>query len=97
MIAAQDQVLSTVMKGSRLVRSEVPDARIVSPGVGVVHSRAGILLPGEQEPPSARLSMQLATVVWRENRWVVVAMENARVLSLAGMAALEGLPDEPLS
>ncbi|WP_066943169.1 SgcJ/EcaC family oxidoreductase [Streptomyces lushanensis] len=91
MITAHEVLLGTVMKGSQLVRGEVPFARIVSPGVGVIHNRVGILLPGEEEPPSTRFSMQLFVTVWRDDRWVVTALQNARVLSLEGMAALESL------
>ncbi|MEV5413725.1 SgcJ/EcaC family oxidoreductase [Thermopolyspora sp. NPDC052614] len=88
-IAAHETLIDTVMKGSRLVRGEVMFARIISPGVGVVHSRVGILLPGEEEPPSTRYSMQLFAMVWRDDRWVVAALENARLLSMETMAALE--------
>ena len=77
------------MKGSRLVQGDVPFARIVSAGVGVIHGRVGMLLPGEEQPPTTRFSMQLFVTVWRDDRWVVVALENARVLSLESMAALE--------
>jgi uncharacterized protein (TIGR02246 family) len=90
-IAAHEVLLGTVMKGSQLVRGDVLFARIVSPGVGVVHSRVGILMPGEEEPPSTRFSMQLFVTVWRSDRWVVAALENARLLSLETMAALESL------
>lgn len=93
-IAAHEQLIGTVMKGSQLVRGEVPFARIISPGVGVVHSRVGILMPGEEEPPSTRFSMQLFVTVWRNDRWVVAALENARLLSLETMAALESLAAE---
>jgi uncharacterized protein (TIGR02246 family) len=92
-VTAHEELLGTVMKGSQLVRGEVLVARTVSPGVGVVHSRVGILLPGEAEPPSTRFSMQLFVVVWRDDRWVVVALENARLLSLKTMAALESFSD----
>jgi uncharacterized protein (TIGR02246 family) len=91
-IAAHEDLLGTMMKGSQLVRGEVLFARIVSPGVGVVHSRVGILMPGEEEPPSTRFSMQLFVVVWRDDHWVVAALENGRLLSLETMAALESLP-----
>jgi uncharacterized protein (TIGR02246 family) len=90
-IAAHEVLLDTAMKGSKLVRGEVHFARIVSPGVGVVHSRVGILMPGEEEPPATRFSMQLFVTVWRNDRWVVQALENARLLSLETMAALETL------
>jgi uncharacterized protein (TIGR02246 family) len=91
MVAAHEELFATVLKGSRLVRGEVPFARIISPGVGVVHGRVGILMPGEEEPPSTRFSMQLFVTVWRNDRWLVVALENARILSLESMAALESL------
>jgi uncharacterized protein (TIGR02246 family) len=89
MIAAQETMFGTVLKGSRLVRGEVPFAKIVSPGVGVVHHRVGLLMPGEKEAPATRFSMQLYVMVWRDDRWVVAAMENARLLSLETMAAIE--------
>ncbi|GLY02674.1 SgcJ/EcaC family oxidoreductase [Actinoplanes sp. NBRC 101535] len=82
-------LLGTAMKGSQLVKGEVVVAEEVSPGVGVVHSRVGILMPGEQEPPATRFSMQLFVVLWRADRWEVVALENARLLTLQAMAALE--------
>ncbi|RMB84886.1 SgcJ/EcaC family oxidoreductase [Streptomyces shenzhenensis] len=91
MIAAHEELLGTVMKGSRLVRGEVAFARIVSPGVGVIHNRVGILLPGEEEPPLTRFSMQLFVTVWQGDRWVVTTLQNARLLSLETMAALESL------
>ena len=75
------------MAGSRLVQGEVLFARIVSRGTGVLHGRVGILMPGERQPPLTRFSIQL--FVWRDDRWVVVALENARVLSLETMAAME--------
>jgi uncharacterized protein (TIGR02246 family) len=92
MIAAQETMFGTVLKGSRLVHGEVPFAKIVSPGVGVVHHRVGLLMPGEKEAPATRFSMQLYVVVWRDDRWVVAAMENARRLSLTTMAAIETMP-----
>jgi uncharacterized protein (TIGR02246 family) len=91
MIAAQETMFGTVLKGSRLVRGEVPFSQIVSPGVGVVYHRVGILMPGEEEPPPTRFSMQLFVVVWRNDRWVVVALENARLLPPETLAALESL------
>lgn len=94
-IAAHEVLLDTAMKGSKLVQGEVHFARIVSPGVGVVHSRVGILLPGEDEPPSTRFSMQLFVTVWRDDRWEVAALENARLLSLETMGALESLAASP--
>ncbi|MEV7325439.1 SgcJ/EcaC family oxidoreductase [Streptomyces sp. NPDC093970] len=94
MISRHEELIATVVKGSRLVEGDVVFARIVSAGVGVVHSRVGMLLPGEEQPPSTRFSMQLFVTVWRDDRWVVVALENARLLSLESMAALESLTVE---
>jgi hypothetical protein len=48
-------------------------------------------MPGEEEPPPTRTSMQLFVTVWRDDRWVVVALENARMLSLDALMALESL------
>jgi hypothetical protein len=91
MVTSHEVLLGTLLTGSQLVGGEVPFALIVSPGVGVVHSRVGILMPGETEPPSTRYSMQLFVTVWRDDAWVVVALENARMLSMETMAALESL------
>jgi uncharacterized protein (TIGR02246 family) len=91
-IAAQEQVFATVMKGSRLVRAQIPFAQLVSPDVGVVHQRVGLLMPGEQEPPATRYSMQLYVMAWRDGRWVVAALENARLLTMESLMALESMP-----
>ncbi|GAB7051126.1 SgcJ/EcaC family oxidoreductase [Catenuloplanes indicus] len=91
LIAANQPVFDTVMKGSRLVRSEVPFARILAPGYGVVHHRAGILLPGEEEPLSSRYVMQLLAVVWQNDRWEVATLQNARIVSFEATVALDNL------
>ncbi|GAA0275171.1 SgcJ/EcaC family oxidoreductase [Cryptosporangium japonicum] len=85
-------LMDTVLKGTKLVHGEVKFARLVSPGVGVVHSRAAFLMPGEDEPPATRYSMQLFVAEWRDDRWVVVALETARLLSMDMMAFLETMP-----
>ena len=91
MVASQQQMFDTVLKGSRLEQGEIVFARMIAPGAGVVHARVGMRMPGEDEPPSTRVSMQMLVMVWHEDRWTVVAMENARILSLESMAALEAL------
>ncbi|GAB7037015.1 MULTISPECIES: SgcJ/EcaC family oxidoreductase [Catenuloplanes] len=91
LVAANQQVFDTVMKGSRLVRGVVPFARVVAPGFGVVHHRAGILLPGETEPLSSRYVMQLLAAVWQHGRWEVVTLQNARVVSFEAMTVLDDL------
>jgi hypothetical protein len=47
--------------------------------------------PSADEALRDRISIQLFVVVWRDDRWVVVALENARLLTLETMAALESL------
>jgi uncharacterized protein (TIGR02246 family) len=91
MVATHQPVFDTVMKGSRLVRGEVPFARIVRPGWGVVHHRVGMLMPGEEEPLASRYFMQLLAVVWQDDRWQVVALQNSRLVSLTAAMALDSL------
>jgi uncharacterized protein (TIGR02246 family) len=91
MIATHQQIFDTVMKGSRLAQGEVPFARIIRPGWGVVHHRVGIALPSEEKPPPSRRSMQLFVAVWQNNRWEVVALQNSRLISLEAAMALESL------
>ncbi|MFE2868807.1 SgcJ/EcaC family oxidoreductase [Embleya sp. NPDC059259] len=88
-IAFNQPLFDTVLKGSRLVRSEVPFARIVRPGWGVVHHRVGLVMPGEEEPLSSRYLMQLLAVVWQNDRWEVTTLQNARLISLETAMALD--------
>ena len=92
MIQAHQALFATVLKGSQLVQGEVVLAQIVSPGVGVVHSRVKILMPGEVEPPATRTSMQLYVAVRRDQRWIVTVLQNGRLLPLPVLAAMESLP-----
>lgn len=91
MVKVQAKAFGTFLKGSRLVQGEVPFAGIVSPAVGVVHARMGVLMPGEETPPPFRFSMQLFVMVWRHGRWEVVALQNARMLTFESMTAVESL------
>jgi hypothetical protein len=91
MIATHQPLFGTVVKGSRLVQGEVPFARIIQPGCGVVHHRMGILMPGEEEPLPTRYSMQLFVVAWQNDHWMVTALQNARVLSLHTAMALDSM------
>ncbi|BCB76906.1 SgcJ/EcaC family oxidoreductase [Phytohabitans flavus] len=91
MVAFHQPIFDTVLKGSRLVRGEVPFARLVQPGCGVVHHRVGLLMPGEQEPLPSRYSMQLFATVWQNDRWEVAALQNSRLISLEAAIALDSL------
>ncbi|MEU3983378.1 SgcJ/EcaC family oxidoreductase [Streptomyces sp. NPDC026672] len=91
MIAFHQPVFDTVLKGSRLVGGEVPFARIVQPGWGVVHHRVSLLMPGEEEPLPSRRSMQLLAVVRQNGRWEVAALQNARLVSLEAATTLDSL------
>ncbi|MEV6633079.1 SgcJ/EcaC family oxidoreductase [Actinoplanes sp. NPDC051470] len=88
LVAFQQPAFDTMLKGSSLVDSDVPFARIVAPGAGVVHHRFGVLMPGAPAP--ARL-MQLLAVVWQNSRWEVATLQNARVVPLAALPALESI------
>ncbi|NIY70766.1 SgcJ/EcaC family oxidoreductase [Streptomyces malaysiensis] len=88
-IAFNQPLFDTVLKGSRLVRSEMPFARIVRPGWGVVHHRFSMVMPGEQEPLSSRYFMQLLAVTWNNDRWEVATLQNARCISLQSAMALD--------
>ncbi|MFF3489652.1 SgcJ/EcaC family oxidoreductase [Streptomyces sp. NPDC002701] len=88
-IAFNQPLFDTVLKGSRLVRGEVPFARIVRPGWGVVHHRVAMVMPGEEEPPSSRRFMQLLALVWQNDRWEVAALQNARLISLETAITLD--------
>ena len=92
MIESHRTLFQTALKGSQLVGGEVVFARLIGPDVGVLHSRVGIQMPGEIEPPATRISMQLYVAVRRDHRWVVTVLQNGRLLSLESLAALESLP-----
>jgi hypothetical protein len=89
MVAATQPVLDTVMKGARLLRDDVPYAFLPAPGVGVLHNRFGIAMAGEDEPAPHRFVMQLFVMAWRDARWQVVALQNARLISLRTAGLLE--------
>ncbi|GAA1623964.1 SgcJ/EcaC family oxidoreductase [Actinoplanes couchii] len=91
LIAVHAPIFDTVLKGSRLVRGDVPFTRVVAPGVAVVHHRAWMLMPGETEPLGSRQVMQMLTVAERDGRWQVVALQNARVVSFQAAGALDAL------
>ncbi|NDZ78946.1 SgcJ/EcaC family oxidoreductase [Streptomyces sp. SID10853] len=89
-IASQQPVFDTVLKGSRLVRSEVSFARVVGPGWGVVHHRFGMVMAGEKEPLPSRYFLQLFALVWQNDRWEVATLLNSRLVSLDAAMALDG-------
>ncbi|MFJ9624933.1 SgcJ/EcaC family oxidoreductase [Streptomyces sp. NPDC101181] len=88
-VAFNQPVFDTVLKGSRMVRSEVPFTRIVRPGEAVVHHRVTLVMPGEDEQRSSRRFMQLLVLVWQNDRWEVVTLQNARLIPLETAMALD--------
>ncbi|MFF0345189.1 SgcJ/EcaC family oxidoreductase [Kribbella sp. NPDC004875] len=88
-IAFNQPMFDTVLKGSRMVRSEVPFARIVHPGWGVVHHRVCLVMPGEDEALSNRCFMQLLAVGWQNGRWEVATLQNARLVTLESAMTLD--------
>jgi uncharacterized protein (TIGR02246 family) len=89
MVAVQRPLFETVLDGSRLVRGEVLFSRIIGPGSGIVHHRFAVVMAGEEEPPPSRYCMQLIAVTWQNDRWEVVTLQNARIISMRAAAALE--------
>ncbi|MFF9907099.1 SgcJ/EcaC family oxidoreductase [Streptomyces olivaceus] len=88
-IAAQQPVFDTVLKGSRLVHGEVHFARVVAPDCAVVHHRFGMTMAGEEEPPPSRYFLQLFTLVRQNGRWEIATLLNARLVSLESAMALD--------
>ncbi|MFJ6700037.1 SgcJ/EcaC family oxidoreductase [Streptomyces sp. NPDC091272] len=88
-IASQQPAFDTVLKGSRLVRSEVEFARHVAPGCAVIHHRFGMVMAGEEEPPPTRYFLQLFTMVWQNGRWEIATLQNTRRVSLENAMALD--------
>jgi uncharacterized protein (TIGR02246 family) len=81
-VAFHQPLFDTVLKGTRLVNSEVVFAREVRPGIAVLHQRLGVVMQGETEPLPSRNSMQLFVLVHQEGRWQVVASQNSRIVTL---------------
>ena len=46
-------------------------------------------MPGESEPLPTHEAMQLYVLNWREERWQIVVVQNARVLSFEHAAQLD--------
>ncbi|MEV7346614.1 SgcJ/EcaC family oxidoreductase [Streptomyces sp. NPDC093544] len=88
-IAFQQPVFDTVLKGSRLVRSEVEFTRLVAPGCAVIHHRFGMTMAGEEEPPPTRYFLQLFATVWQNDRWEIATLQNARLVSLESAMSLD--------
>lgn len=88
-IAFNQPLFDTVLKGSRMVRGEVLFARIVRPGWGIVHHRVTMVMPGEEDSLSSRHFMQLLALVWQNDRWEVATLQNARLISLETAMALD--------
>ena len=90
-VAFHQPLFDTALKGSRLVDGVVPFARIITPGIGVVHARIGVVMPGESTPVPTRDSMQLFVVQWLDDRWQAVSMQNSRIVTLERQLQLDQL------
>ncbi|MFJ8751652.1 SgcJ/EcaC family oxidoreductase [Streptomyces sp. NPDC102441] len=88
-IAAQQPAFDTVLKGSRLVRSEVEFVRLVAPDAAVIHHRFGMTMAGETEPLPTRYFLQLFTMARRHDRWEIATLLNARQVALDSAMALD--------
>ncbi|MCA1221057.1 SgcJ/EcaC family oxidoreductase [Streptomyces sp. 8L] len=88
-IACQQPLFDTVLKGSRLVRSQVEFVRLVAPDFAVIHHRFGMTMAGEEEPPPSRYFLQLFAMVRQDGRWEIATLQNARLVSLESAMALD--------
>lgn len=91
LVQSQVPLFATILKDSRLEGSTVLFADLVAPGVGIVHHRATLRMAGETELLPTRVTMQLLVVHWLDERWQVVALQNARLLSLEHAFHLDAL------
>lgn len=90
-VAFHQPLFDTVLKGTRLVGSEIVFAREVQPGVAVLHQRLGVVMQDETEPLPSRNSMQLFVIVRKDERWQVVASQNSRIVTLDYQLKLDEL------
>jgi uncharacterized protein (TIGR02246 family) len=66
------------LKGSRAI-DEPRDIRFAGPDAAIVLSRAGILMPGEEELPPERERMATWVLSRQDGRWLIAAYANAPV------------------
>jgi uncharacterized protein (TIGR02246 family) len=87
-------LFDTVLHGSRLV-GEVHLTRRLDPQWALVHASGSTILPGENAPSSARESMQLFLARRHRDGWLVEAMQNSRIITLAGQQFLDDMSALP--
>ena len=61
------------------VTATVVRVRCLASTVGVVHTKGGILLPGETTVPAERRGIQTWVVTRHGGRWLVSAYQNTRI------------------
>lgn len=64
-------------KGTRLL-TYVVDGRLLSPGLAILVTEGGVLLPGQSEPDWERALRATWVVVKESDRWRVAAYQNGR-------------------
>ena len=66
------------MKGTRVTATALR-VRCLAPSVGVVHTRGGILMPGETVVPPERRGIQTWVITGYGGRWLISAYQNTRI------------------
>ena len=95
-VAFHQPLFDTILKGSRLT-GEVKFVRVLEPDWAVIHAWASTILPGTDVTSDSRNSMQLFVARKGIDGWRVVAMLNARQLTLERQQFLDdvdALPQE---
>lgn len=74
------------LKGTR-AESPITNIRFLEPDMAVVHTRGGILFPGETQVAPERVGVQVHVMTKRRGTWRVAVYQNTRVC--------EGGPTDP--
>jgi len=75
--ASMSMALAGPFKGTRLA-DEIIDLRLLAPGVAVVTTDGGILVPGEEQVAWERALRSTWVVVEQDGDWLIAAFQNGR-------------------
>jgi uncharacterized protein (TIGR02246 family) len=66
------------LKGAR-AEAPIIGIRFLAPDVAVVHTRGGLLLPGDAEVPPERRGIQVNVMTKRQGAWRIAVYQNTRI------------------
>jgi uncharacterized protein (TIGR02246 family) len=66
------------LKGAR-AEAPIIGIRFLAPDVAVVHTRGGLLLPGDAEVPAERRGIQVNVMTKRQGAWRIAVYQNTRI------------------